>query len=176
MMLLVVGFFFWILPAELGMPLALGPAFIYQKDLLLHHRSRLQQMNNILHLLGDIIVQQKQLLLQPPRAQWRQERHDARRAIQSKRLKPSVSLAEACLQRYIVRSFVPSPAALLMVATGCFSDNHNCCTAKSTLGMVMSNIIQAKNLVMYIQCMMHMLLQFWMYLYFTLCIGTDRGS
>ena len=46
-----------------GMPLALGPAFIYQKDLLLHHRSRLQQMNNILHLLGDIIVQQKQLLL-----------------------------------------------------------------------------------------------------------------
>jgi hypothetical protein len=44
-----------------GMPLALGPAFIYQKDLLLHHR-RLQQMNNILHL-GDIIVQQKQLLL-----------------------------------------------------------------------------------------------------------------
>jgi hypothetical protein len=38
-MMLLVGFFFWILPAaELGMPLALGPAFIYQKDLLLHHR------------------------------------------------------------------------------------------------------------------------------------------
>ena len=74
---------------------------------------------------------------------------NARRAIQSKRLKPSVSLAEACLQRYIVRSFVPSPAALLMVATGCFSDNHNCCTAKSTLGMVMSNIIQAKNSVVF---------------------------
>ena len=31
----------------------MGPAFIYQKDLLLHHR--LQQMNNILHL-PDIIV------------------------------------------------------------------------------------------------------------------------
>ena len=74
---------------------------------------------------------------------------NARRAIQSKRLKPSVPLAEACLQRYIVRSFVHSPAALLMVATGCFSDNHNCCTAKSTLGMVMSNIIQAKNSVVF---------------------------
>ena len=60
-MMLLVGFFFWILPAELGMPLALGPAFIYQKDLLLHHRLQ-QQMNNILHL-GDIIVQHKQLLL-----------------------------------------------------------------------------------------------------------------
>ena len=140
MMLLLVGFFFWILPAaEECRWLWDLRSFIRRICYCITVFSR---MNNILHL-GDIIVQHKQLLLQPPRAQWRQERHDARRAIQSKRLKPSVSLAEACLQRYIVRSFVPSPAAILMVATGCFSDNHNCCTAKSTHGMVMSNIIQA---------------------------------
>ncbi len=57
--------------------------------------------------------------------------------------------------------FRSQSSSLLMVATGCFSDNHNCCTAKSTLVMVMSNIVQAKNSVVFFDT--HMLLQFGMY-------------